>query len=98
MPGGFNISGAKSHLSKTWGLGAQRADAMLLIATTVERPSALVPKQRVKPRSMLLRKFMLNMWVSLFHPAALAVAALLEVLPEELYEQRRIPQVPGRAV
>ena len=36
MPGGFSISSAKSHLSKTWGLGPQRADAVLLIATTME--------------------------------------------------------------
>jgi fatty acid synthase subunit beta len=36
MPGGFNISSAKSHLSKTWGLGSQRANAVLLIATTME--------------------------------------------------------------
>ena len=36
MPGGFNISSAKGHLSKTWGLGPQRADAVLLIATTME--------------------------------------------------------------
>jgi 3-oxoacyl-ACP reductase-like protein len=36
MPGGFNISSAKSHLSKTWGLGPQRADAVLLIASTME--------------------------------------------------------------
>jgi fatty acid synthase subunit alpha, fungi type len=36
MPGGFNISSAKSHLSKTWGLGSQHADAVLLIATTME--------------------------------------------------------------
>jgi malonyl CoA-acyl carrier protein transacylase len=36
MPGGFNISSAKAHLSKTWGLGPQRADAVLLIATTME--------------------------------------------------------------
>ncbi|KAF8271214.1 fatty acid synthase [Lactarius quietus] len=36
MPGGFNISSAKAHLSKTWGLGPQRADAVLLFATTME--------------------------------------------------------------
>ena len=36
MPGGFNILSEKSHLSKTWGLGPQRANAMLLIATTME--------------------------------------------------------------
>ncbi|KAH9972259.1 hypothetical protein BGW80DRAFT_1445979 [Lactifluus volemus] len=36
MPGGFNISSAKAHISKAWGLGPQRADAVLLIATTME--------------------------------------------------------------
>ncbi len=36
MPGGFNISSAKAHLSKTRGLGLQRADAVLLVATTME--------------------------------------------------------------
>jgi len=36
MSGGFNISSAKAHLSKTWGLGPQRADAVLLVATTME--------------------------------------------------------------
>jgi len=34
--GGFNISSAKAHLSKTWGLSLQRADAVLLVATTME--------------------------------------------------------------
>lgn len=34
--GGFNISSAKSDLSKTWGLAPQRADAVPLIATTME--------------------------------------------------------------
>ena len=41
MPGGFNISSAKSHLSKTWGLGPQRANTMLLIATTMEPAKCL---------------------------------------------------------
>ncbi|KAH9964650.1 hypothetical protein BC827DRAFT_1154089 [Russula dissimulans] len=38
MPGGFNISSATAHLSKAWGLGPQRADAVtvLLVATTME--------------------------------------------------------------
>jgi fatty acid synthase subunit alpha len=36
MPGGFNTSSAKAHLLKTWGLGPQRADAVLLVATTME--------------------------------------------------------------
>jgi len=36
MPAGFNISSAKSHLSKTSGLGPQPADAVLLIAIIME--------------------------------------------------------------
>ena len=36
MPGGFNMSAIKAHLSKTWGLGPQRADAVLLVGTTME--------------------------------------------------------------
>jgi 3-oxoacyl-ACP reductase-like protein len=41
MPGGLNISSAKAHLSKTWGLGPQHADAVLLIATTMEPAKCL---------------------------------------------------------
>jgi len=36
MPGGFTISSAKAHLSKAWGLGPQRADAMVLVSVTME--------------------------------------------------------------
>ena len=36
IPGSFNILSAKSHLSKTWGLGPQRADTVLLITTTMD--------------------------------------------------------------
>lgn len=36
MPGGFNVSTIKSYLSKTWGLGPMRADAVLLHGTTME--------------------------------------------------------------
>ena len=82
MPHGFNISGAKSHLSKTW--APQHADAVLLIATTMEPAqleSALVPKRRVKPGSVLVHKLMLTVWLSLF---PLVAAVSLEVLPEEL--------------
>jgi 3-oxoacyl-ACP reductase-like protein len=32
----FNISSAKAHLSKTWGLCPQRTDAVLLMTTTME--------------------------------------------------------------
>ncbi|KAJ3909294.1 fatty acid synthase alpha subunit reductase [Lentinula edodes] len=36
LPGGFNSSAVKAHLSKTWGLGPQRADGVLLLGTTME--------------------------------------------------------------
>jgi len=36
MPGGFNSSAIKTHLAKTWGLGSSRADAVLLLGTTME--------------------------------------------------------------
>ncbi|KAL1666812.1 acyl transferase domain-containing protein, partial [Schizophyllum commune] len=41
MPGGFNASAIKSYLSKTWGLGPLRADAVLLLGTTMEPPKRL---------------------------------------------------------
>jgi len=41
MPGSFNISSVKAHLSKTWGLGPQHADAVLLVATTMEHAKRL---------------------------------------------------------
>ncbi|PFH52946.1 hypothetical protein AMATHDRAFT_138867 [Amanita thiersii Skay4041] len=41
MPGGFNISAIKAHLSKTWGLGSSRSDGVLLLATTQEPPKRL---------------------------------------------------------
>jgi len=36
MPGGFGMSGVKSHLSKSWGLGPGRTDGVLLMALTME--------------------------------------------------------------
>ncbi|KAH9945014.1 fatty acid synthase [Epithele typhae] len=36
MPGGFSASAIKAHLSKSWGLGPQRADGVLLLAATME--------------------------------------------------------------
>jgi fatty acid synthase subunit alpha len=36
MPGGFNITSIKAHLSKTWGLGPSRSDGVLLLGTTME--------------------------------------------------------------
>jgi fatty acid synthase subunit alpha len=31
MPGGFNITSIKAHLSKAWGLGPPRSDGILLV-------------------------------------------------------------------
>ena len=36
MPGGFNITSIKAHLSKAWGLGPSRSDGVLLLGTTME--------------------------------------------------------------
>lgn len=41
MPGGFNASAMKAHLSKSWGLGPSRSDGALLLATTLEPPKRL---------------------------------------------------------
>ncbi|TFK27788.1 fatty acid synthetase alpha subunit [Coprinopsis marcescibilis] len=48
MPGGFNASAIKSHLSKTWGLGPSRADGVLLLATTLEPPKRLSSEVEAK--------------------------------------------------
>ncbi|KAI0311286.1 acyl transferase domain-containing protein, partial [Amylostereum chailletii] len=48
MPGGFNISAIKAHLSKTWGLGPSRADGVLLIGTTMEPPKRLASEAEGK--------------------------------------------------
>ena len=48
MPGGFNVSAIKSYLNKTWGLGPQRADAVLLLGTTVEPPKRLGAEAEAK--------------------------------------------------
>jgi 3-oxoacyl-ACP reductase-like protein len=36
MPGRFNITSIKVHLSKTWGLGPSRSDGVLLLGTAME--------------------------------------------------------------
>ena len=41
IPGGFNISSVKSHFSKTWGLGPQCANTVLLITTTMDLVNCL---------------------------------------------------------
>ena len=48
MPGGFNSSAIKSHLSKSWGLGPSRADGVLLLGTTMEPPKRLSSEPEAK--------------------------------------------------
>ncbi|KAF5337910.1 hypothetical protein D9758_013124 [Tetrapyrgos nigripes] len=48
MPGGFNSSAVKSYLSKSWGLGPLRADAVLLVGTTMEPPKRLGSEPEAK--------------------------------------------------
>lgn len=48
MPGGFNLSSAKSHLSKTWGLGPFRTDGALLLGVTMEPPKRLASEGEAK--------------------------------------------------
>ncbi|KAI0033531.1 fatty acid synthase [Vararia minispora EC-137] len=48
MPGGFNMSAIKAYLAKTWGLGPQRADAILLLGTTMEPPKRLASEAEAK--------------------------------------------------
>ncbi|KIY43927.1 fatty acid synthase [Fistulina hepatica ATCC 64428] len=48
MPGGFNMSAAKSYLSKRWGLGSLRADSVLLLGTTLEPPKRLGSEAEAK--------------------------------------------------
>ena len=48
MPGGFNLSSVKTHLSKTWGLGPQRQEAALLFAVTMEPAKRLGSEPEAK--------------------------------------------------
>ena len=48
MPGGFNLSAIKSYLSKSWGLGSQRADGVLLLGTTMEPAKRLGSEAEAK--------------------------------------------------
>ena len=47
MPGGFNLSAIKSYLSKSWGLGPQHADSVLL-GTTMEPTKRLGSEAEAK--------------------------------------------------
>jgi fatty acid synthase subunit alpha len=48
MPGGFNATSVKGHLSKAWGLGPSRSDGVLLLATTMEPPKHLGSEAEAK--------------------------------------------------
>lgn len=48
MPGGFNLSAVKGHLSKTWGLGPSRADGVMLVALTMEPAKRLASEAEAK--------------------------------------------------
>ena len=48
MPGGFNVSAIKSYLSKSWGLGPQRSDGVLLLAATMEPAKRLGSEAEAK--------------------------------------------------
>lgn len=48
MPGGFNLSSAKAHLAKTWGLGPSRTDAALMLGVTLEPAKRLATEAEAK--------------------------------------------------
>ena len=48
LPGGFNSSAVKAHLSKSWGLGPLRADNVLLLGTTMEPAKRLGSEAEAK--------------------------------------------------
>ena len=48
MPGGFNLSAVKAHLSKTWGLGPARQEGALLFGVTMEPAKRLGSEPEAK--------------------------------------------------
>ncbi|CAD6885141.1 unnamed protein product [Tilletia caries] len=48
LPGGFNMSAVKAHLSKAWGLGSGRTDGVLLVALTQEPAMRLTSEPEAK--------------------------------------------------
>ena len=48
MPGGFTVSAIKSYLSKSWGLGPQRSDGVLLLAATIKPAKCLGSEAEAK--------------------------------------------------
>ncbi|KAH9960998.1 hypothetical protein BGW80DRAFT_1360711, partial [Lactifluus volemus] len=74
MPSGFNISSATAHLSKTWGLGPQRANAVLLIATIMEPAMRLGSEAEGKA------------WLDAAAQASLFLLVVPAVVPEALLD------------
>lgn len=66
MPGGFNMSSIKAHLSKAWGLGPSRADGVLLLGTTMEPPKRLSSEAEAWLGLTLLSLYMLSAPASLW--------------------------------
>lgn len=48
LPGGFSITTARGHISKTWGLGPLRTDGALLHGITLEPPKRLGSEPEAK--------------------------------------------------
>ncbi|EJU05022.1 fatty acid synthase [Dacryopinax primogenitus] len=48
MPGGFNATAIKGYLSKSWGLGPARSDAVLLLGVSMEPPKRLASEAEAK--------------------------------------------------
>jgi hypothetical protein len=89
--GGFNISSAKSDLSKTWGLGPQRADAVPLIATTMEPAKRLGSEAEGKAwLDSAAQVYAQRVGISLSSGGSGSSAGGLSC-----HEQREVPQVPG---
>lgn len=48
MPGGFNITSVRNHLSTKWGLGPGRTESILLLGLTLEPPARLAGEPEAK--------------------------------------------------
>ena len=48
MPGGFNLTAIKAHLTKSWGLGPSRSDGVLLLGLTIKPPKRLGSEAEAK--------------------------------------------------
>ncbi|KAJ2341943.1 fatty acid synthase alpha subunit Lsd1, partial [Coemansia sp. RSA 2673] len=72
MPGGFSLSTARSTLQSAYGVGAQRQDALLLVALTMEPADRLTSDAEAKPADRLTSDAEAKAWLD---TAAQAYAA-----------------------